>query len=207
MVFFHLRLLSSCISLYDTYFYYGKKFVYIIPEHRHLDSFKSKYSLVHIDHTMGVRIKIACKEDLDEITTLWYELAVMHEEMMEGYDLNDDPCEEWRNLMEKSLKRDDMTTFAAWEQGQILGFASVMLRNRAPFFKEKEMGVIMDVFIRDDRRGEGIGSKLVTMAERWIKNKGIDLAIVTVAPENQGAVRFWSKHGYDTYLLRQRKEL
>ncbi len=156
---------------------------------------------------MVIRIKLAQKDDLDEITVLWYELATMHEKIMEGYDLSENARDEWKELMEKSLKRKDMITLIAWERGKILGFASVMLRNRAPFFKQKDMGVIMDVFVKKERRGEGIGGKLVKRAESWIKNKGIDLAIITVAPENQGAVEFWGEQGYSTYLLRQRKEL
>ncbi len=156
---------------------------------------------------MVIDIKLAREKDLDEITALWYELATMHEEMMEGYDLSEDAREEWKGLMGKSLERKDMITLIAWEKEDILGFASVMLRNRAPFFKQKDMGVIMDVFVKKERRGEGIGAKLIHRAETWIKNKGVDLAIVTVAPENQGAREFWGEQGYDTYLLRQRKEL
>ena len=156
---------------------------------------------------MDFAIRPARRGDLDEITALWYELATMHEGIMEGYDLGEEPVKEWKRLMRDCFDRKDMITFVAVEENTVIGFASVILRNRAPFFRDRHMGVIMDVYVKRERRGEGIGTKLVSGAERWIKNKGIDLTTVTVAPENEEGVKFWSKMGYKTYLLKQRKEL
>lgn len=156
---------------------------------------------------MKVKIREARKKDLDELTNLWYELARMHETIMMGYDLSKDPKKEWLAMMEENIKQDSFITFVAEVGNEILGFASATLRRRASFFTVRHMGVIMDIYIKDNRRGEGIGSLLVEVAEDWIRKKGVRLAVVTVAPENDIANEFWRECGYETYLLRKRKDL
>lgn len=156
---------------------------------------------------MTIKIRAAKKYDLEDITDLWYELATMHEDIMNGYDLSPNPKAEWMDIMRDSFDDDNFITFVAEENGEIIAFVSSILRRRASFFKVKNMGIIMDIFVRGDRRGEGIGTSLVEAAEDWIRRKGVRLAIVTVAPENNDANDFWNGHGYNTYLLRRRKEL
>lgn len=154
-----------------------------------------------------MRIREVRRRDLYHITNLWYELARMHESIMNGYDLSTQAKKEWHEMMEDNLTRDNYITFVAEDGNEIIGFASATLRRRASFFRIQTMGVIMDIYVKESRRGEGIGSELVEAAEDWIRSKGVRLAVVTVAPENSLGGDFWSGRGYETYLLRQRKEL
>ncbi len=156
---------------------------------------------------MNIRVRKARKEDLYELANLWYELARMHEKIMKGYNLSKDPKKQWLGMMEENIEEENYTTFVAKDNNEILGFASATLRKRASFFSVRYMGVIMDIYIKENRREEGIGSLLVQAAEDWIRRKGVRLAVVTVAPENDIANEFWSECGYETYLLRKRKEL
>lgn len=156
---------------------------------------------------MSVEIRKAEKKDIDRISVLWYELAKMHEELMEGYELSEKPIKAWKKVMKKNFEKNNMETFIAVDDGEIIGFTNAVLKKRAPFFKIKEMGMIMDVFVKRKRRGEGVGSRLVQEAEDWIRDKDFKVAVMTVAPENKGAVKFWKENGYSTYLLKQRKDL
>lgn len=156
---------------------------------------------------MTINIREAKVKDLTALSFLWYELAQMHDEMMKGYDIVDNPRKKWVELMKKNMEEGYFKTFIAEEDEGVLGFVSVSLRRRAPIFKVRDIGTIMDVIVRKDRRNEGIGSELVDRAEKWIKEKGIDMAVLTVAPENYKGVRFWDKRGYETYLLKKMKDL
>lgn len=156
---------------------------------------------------MSVEIKEAKKEDIERIVELWYDLASMHEEMMEGYDLSDDAKDHWKDFIEGGLKKEGMCTFVAKDEEELVGFLNVVIRERLEIFKETEIGMILDVFVKKERREEGIGSLLTERAEEWIKRKGIRVAVITVSPKNEKAVGFWDERGYDTYLLKKRVEL
>ncbi len=156
---------------------------------------------------MGYRLRKAKADEIDKIGELWYELAFMHEKIMEGYELRDDPISPWKKYIEEGMESGRLVTFVADEDGKLIGFVNVMIRSRASFFTVQKMGVIMDTFVREDYRGKGVGSALVQAGERWIKDQGVKVAVLTVAPENRGGVEFWRKKGFKTYLYKQRKEL
>ncbi|MFP3872063.1 MAG: N-acetyltransferase family protein [Candidatus Natronoplasma sp.] len=155
---------------------------------------------------MTIEVRKARKEDLDEVTEMWYDLAVMHEDIVVGYDLSSDAKETLKGFVQDGLKRKNMCTFVA-EDEELVGFLNVVIRERLGIFEDTEIGMILDVFVREQRRGEGAGSALLERAERWIKNKGVKAAVLTVSPKNEKAVEFWEDKGYETYLLKKRAEL
>ncbi len=44
---------------------------------------------------MRLKIRKAEKEDIPKLADLWYKLASMHEYIMEGYELSDNPKKAW----------------------------------------------------------------------------------------------------------------
>ncbi len=156
---------------------------------------------------MSVEIRKAEKEDLDEVVKMWYNLASDHEEMMEGYDLCDDARKNWRSFVEKGLEKNGMCTFVAENENEIVGFLNVVIRERLGIFKEKRIGMILDVFVKEKERGKGYGSELTDRAEKWIENKNVRIAILTVSPLNERGDDFWEDKDYSTYLYKKRKEL
>ncbi len=156
---------------------------------------------------MNLKIRKAKKDDLDEIVRMWYSLASTHQEMMRGYELAEDCREKWRNFIEDGLEKEGMCTFVAEKENNLVGFLNVVIRERMGIFEDIYVGMILDVFVKEEKRGEGVGTRLTKEAERWIKNKGVKIAVLTVSPENERAVEFWEEAGYETYLLKKRKKL
>ncbi len=156
---------------------------------------------------MSVEVRKAEKEDLDEIVDMWYELATDHQDMMEGYELCDDSKKNWREFVEKGFKKKGICTFVAETDSGVVGFLNVVIRERLDIFEEKRIGMILDVFIKEEERGKGYGSRLTEKAEEWIKDKKVKVAVLTVSPRNEKGVDYWEDKGYSTYLLKKRKEL
>ncbi len=156
---------------------------------------------------MPIKIREAREEDLDEIVDMWARLAFDHQEMMEGYDLCYDARENWREFVEDGLDKNVMNTFIAEDEDELIGFLNVVIRERLDIFEERYMGMILDVFVKEKWRAKGIGTSLTKRAEEWIKMKGVNIAVLTVSPQNSKAADFWKNRGYDTYLLKKRKEL
>jgi len=156
---------------------------------------------------MTLNIRKAEKEDLEEIVKMWHTLASSHQEMMRGYELAEDCREKWRKFIENGFDREGMCTFVAEKENELVGFLNVVIRERMSIFEYTHIGMILDVFVKEEKRGEGVGTQLTKRAERWIKEKGVNIAVLTVSPENERAVKFWEEAGYETYLLKKRKKL
>ncbi len=155
---------------------------------------------------MPVKIRKVEKKDLPEITEMWYKLATMHEDIVPGYDLSQNAKENWMEFVERGLERENMTTFVA-EDHELVGFLNVVIRERLNIFEVTDVGMVLDVFVKKERRGQGIGTALLDRAEAWIKNKGVKTSILTVSPKNERAVKFWEDRNYETYLLKKRADL
>ncbi len=156
---------------------------------------------------MTLNIRKAKEDDLDEIVNMWYSLASTHQDMMRGYELAEDCREKWRRFVKDGLKKAGMCTFVAEKQRKIVGFLNVVIRERMSIFEDTHVGMILDVFVKEERRGEGVGTQLTNRAEKWIKEKGVNIAVLTVSPENERAEKFWEEAGYETYLLKKRKKI
>ncbi|MGM0405015.1 MAG: GNAT family N-acetyltransferase [Thermoplasmatota archaeon] len=156
---------------------------------------------------MRLNIRQVRKYEIEELADMWYDLARMHEDIMDGYKLADDPKKMWIDFIKEGIEKEGMVTFVAEKDDELVGFVNTVLRKRPPFFAKRDVGLILDLFVKEYERGEGIGSTLVEAAERWIKSKGVKLAVLTVSPANPVALDFWNKKDYDTYLEKKRKEL
>ncbi len=156
---------------------------------------------------MRLNIRQVRKYEIEELADMWYDLARMHEEIMDGYELAYNPRERYKDFIKEGIEKEGMVTFVADKDDELVGFVNTVLRKRPPFFAKRDVGLILDLFVKNDERGKGIGSTLVEAAEMWIKNRGVKLAVLTVSPANLVALNFWNNKGYDTYLEKKRKEL
>ena len=61
--------------------------------------------------------------------------------------------------------------------------------------------------VREGRRGEGHGTRLMEFAEQWARENGCTTVVLDMAAANEGALRFYERLGYDVYGLMLRKSL
>ena len=55
---------------------------------------------------------------------------------------------------------------------------------------------ILDIVVRPDRRGQGIGTKLMEKAHEYAREKGLRYIGLTVASGNESALNLYRKLGY-----------
>ena len=63
------------------------------------------------------------------------------------------------------------------------------------------------VSVVDGFRGLGIGRQLIAACERWAAERGVERMILTVAEENDGAIRLYRELGYREYDHQMLKRL
>ena len=90
--------------------------------------------------------------------------------------------------------------------GDLVGFVTFGPEDGG-FELDTSRGVIRHLWVREDRRDEGIGSELLDAAEQRLAERGIEQVSLEVLAENEAARRFYRERGYRTHRLELAKEL
>ncbi|HXJ16262.1 MAG TPA: N-acetyltransferase [Candidatus Polarisedimenticolia bacterium] len=72
--------------------------------------------------------------------------------------------------------------------GQIIGFCLTA--------HERNSGYIITMDVLAEHRRKGVGTMLLTAAERQLAASGVRAIALETATDNSSAIAFWQKHGY-----------
>ncbi len=84
--------------------------------------------------------------------------------------------------------------FVARDEGAVLGMVSLLFT-----VSTAEGGYacwLEDMVIRPDRRGDGLGSRLLTHAIEYARSRGFARITLLTDRANAGALRFYRRHGF-----------
>lgn len=116
--------------------------------------------------------------DYDNVYALWMSCKNM------GFNNLDDS----REGIEKFLKRNPDTSFVSEENGRITG---VILAG-----SDGRRGYIYHMSVSEDRRRQGIGTKLVNTCLSALEQEGINKVALLVFKYNDAGNAFWEKLGF-----------
>ena len=117
-------------------------------------------------------------DDYDKVYELWMSCRNM------GFNNIDDS----REGIEKFLKRNPETSFAAVEDGRIIG---VILAGN-----DGRRGYIYHMSVAEDHRRQGIGSQLVDKCLEALEKEGIAKVALLVFNRNEAGNAFWESQGF-----------
>lgn len=86
----------------------------------------------------------------------------------------------------------------------VVGFVMFAVK-KGQYREVVSMGVIENLYVVSDHRGEGIGSALLVGAEDALKSDGVAVITLDVMAENEEARRFYARHGYDAHRITMAK--
>ena len=129
---------------------------------------------------MEYRIKPVTIDDYDAVFELWNSTAQTRRAM--------NPVDDSREGMERYLKRNPSTCFAAVSDGKIIG---VILAGH-----DGRRGIIHHLCVHPEYRRRGIAARLVARAEEALRKEGINKIFGLVFKDNEQANAFWEKQGY-----------
>lgn len=88
----------------------------------------------------------------------------------------------------------------------IVGF--VMFRVRSDRYEtDRERGLVENLYVAPDWRGQGVGSELLAAAERRLRERGVEAISLEAMAANEAARRFYRRHGYDPHRVEFEKTL
>lgn len=129
---------------------------------------------------MEYSIKQVTIEDYDAIYELWNSTEQSRRAL--------NPVDDSREGIERYLKRNPNTCFAAVADGRIIG---VILTGH-----DGRRAIIHHMCVHPDYRRKGIAAKLVSVAEEALKKEGIQKIFGLVFKDNDPANAFWEEQGY-----------
>ena len=129
---------------------------------------------------MTILTRCVTIEDYDAIYALWDSVEQSRRAL--------NPVDDSREGIERYLKRNPDTCFAAVRDGRIIG---VILAGH-----DGRRGIIHHLCVHADFRRMGIAARLAAAAERALKDEGIQKVFGLVFTDNAAANAFWESQGY-----------
>ncbi|WP_255195603.1 GNAT family N-acetyltransferase [Halorarius litoreus] len=141
-------------------------------------------------------------ESADELTDLWVDLA--DDQRAYGSHLL---VEENRTQARESLLRHALTgcLLVARDDGDLVGFVSFYPEGGS-FEQDVQRGIIENIYVVPERRGEGIGSELLAAAEARLVDDGAEVLALEAMAANEDALRFYRRHGYAEHRVELERE-
>ena len=92
------------------------------------------------------------------------------------------------------------------DSNDILGFIMYHVED-GRYRQDRTTGVIVNLYVRPDARGDGIGSRLLEAAEDELAEADVDTVTLEVLAANDAARRFYSRHGYRNHRIELAKSI
>lgn len=151
-------------------------------------------------------IRIARKEDVDQISDLVLRLKKLNEEFDPLYTVRQEAPEIARKYVSDSLGKEDVITLVAESSGRVVGVVRAEIRSRI-FYEPLIAGVITDLYVLPSYRRKGVGEALISSLAKILKSKGVTLVSAEFPPMNKIAVEFYTSLGFKPLLYVFFKEL
>ena len=129
---------------------------------------------------MEYRIKQVTIDDYDAVYELWQSTEQSRRAL--------NPIDDSREGIDRYLKRNPNTCFAAIKGNKIIG---VILTGH-----DGRRAIIHHLCVHPDYRRSGIAARLLSLAEDALKKEGIQKIFCLVFKDNDVANAFWEQQGY-----------
>ena len=129
---------------------------------------------------MEYRTRLVRADDYDSLYELWNSTEQSRRAL--------NPVDDSRTGIERYLKRNPNTCFAAVKDDRIIG---VILTGH-----DGRRAIIHHMCVHPDYRRMGIAARLVSLAEDALKKEGIQKVFGLVFKDNEPANAFWEQQGY-----------
>jgi len=153
--------------------------------------------------TPTVQIKAATMDDLDQLVAHWLELAAGQRE----YGSHLQTTANRRRISEVFARRiaQDQAHVARADD-RIVGFVTFTMAG-STFAKSSTRGVIQNLYVVPEARGDGVGTQLLETAERRLREHGADTIALEAMADNTPAQQFYRARGYRPHRITFEKSI
>ena len=138
------------------------------------------------------------KEDFEKIKVLWDKLWTFNEKKEPSYQRNSQAEKKFTSLFNSIISDNESSCiFVADNEKSIIGYIMASIWQKPAGFKLHQFGSIIDTFVREKYRRQGIGSELLKRVKKWfMDNTTIRRLEVNMVVNNEVSMNFWRKNGF-----------
>jgi ribosomal protein S18 acetylase RimI-like enzyme len=162
---------------------------------------------------MSVRIDAATADDADAVVEMWLSLAT-GQRSYGSHLLAEDNSEQIRDAIARHIVLDgirvariqDDATESNAQTDALAGFVMFGLETGA-YAQDVSRGVVRNLYVRPDHRGDGVGATLLEAAEAALDDAGADVVTLEAMEANDRARSFYAQEGYQPHRIEFEKSL
>jgi len=138
-------------------------------------------------------IRRACKEDQQQIGSLWLRLLDEHAAMDPRFGVAGDALERWLNDFRYWLVDEQSRVFVAEHAGVLVGFVTASLWEPPPIYALGEEVYINELYVVAKLRGQGVGRRLFEAVKAWAEALPVERLRLGVLAANTEGRAFWER--------------
>lgn len=141
------------------------------------------------------------------IAELWLPFAEEMAEMDAHNELAGSVREEARSYRRDLLADDDTVTFLAEDDASLVGYAVGAYGESPPVFARGPATNVEELYVRPERRKEGIGSELLDRLKGWARARDCERLTLSVNARNDAALETYRARGFSIRRHKMDREL
>ena len=150
----------------------------------------------------NVQIRGWRRHDVGHVVDLWLELARYINPMDGFYQITPNARDKYAGYLDRLFQDRNYAVFVADEGDKLIGFAMGRINRTPAVVLPETVGYIENIFIRDGKRGCGIGTALCERLFVWFRERQITHVELFYQMANSGAEAFWRKMGFTAWLAK-----
>jgi len=151
-------------------------------------------------------VRPAVEGDLPYVAAAWRNLQNYHVNLGLPFPLQSDSHDKWLASFQRTLGRFSFL-WVAEDKGQAKAFLLARVKQSPAFLGGVQVGEISDLYVDDDLRGSGVGTRLVSAAMDKFRVLKVHSVEVQIQAGNETGLDFWHKLGFKQDLTLVRKTL
>jgi GNAT superfamily N-acetyltransferase len=144
---------------------------------------------------MKVLVRRAGRRDLDPIHARWLRLREAEAKADARFAPSKNADQVARDHRELILADPRTAFFVAEERGELVGFLHAQIEQNDPSYEVERYGRIVDVYVDDTRRRQGVGSALLRCCVEWFASLGMPEYHVRTPIAHPDAATFFERAG------------
>ncbi|MFQ5514166.1 MAG: GNAT family N-acetyltransferase [Myxococcota bacterium] len=156
---------------------------------------------------MNIIVRRAGRRDLEKLHALWRALRELEGKVDPRLELSKDGAEVTRHHREVILSDPRTGLFVAERGAELVGYLHMQIESGDPIYDPARYGRVVDLFVREDLRRQGIGSRLLAYGREWLASHGLAVYQVTIPVQLPDGQRFFERQGAQPLWVIQHAEL
>lgn len=153
-----------------------------------------------------MEIRLAVSNDIKSICKLYSAFFEFHAKKQPYYCR---AAEESGEYPQSVIESETEDIIVATEGDDIIGILHIIEKITPPYpsVVPHKYAEIMDIFVTETFRRNGVGKMLIIAAEEWAKSRGLEYLELNVIHENTGAFKFYRRNEFEPVTYKMRRKI